>query len=139
MLLLVSNQTDTRIPKKSLKKLFDTTLKILGKREDGAIELTFINVSDIQKLNRKHRKKNKPTDVLSFEYPQKKNEGEFFGQIIIAPEVAKEQKGSGENLEQELNKLFIHGLLHLFGFDHKTDEDFYTMSKMEKRILKAKS
>ncbi len=140
MELIISNQANTRIPRKSLNKLFVKTLKILKKdKKDGIIELTFVSENTIRKLNKTHRKKDVPTDVLSFAYPsEKKLKNDLIGEIIIAPNIAIKQKNASGSLKKELNKLFVHGLLHVFSYNHKTDEDFCTMNNVEKRILEAK-
>ena len=70
---------------------------------------------EIKILNKKFRKKNKHTDILSFPSGQK----------------TKNLK----NFKLALNKLWIHGLVHLFGYDHKKENDFYSMRKVEKRFL----
>ena len=97
---------------------------------------------EIKNLNKKFRKKNKSTDVLSFPFYNKKDlkkklrkEKEIYlGDIII--NINKVKNRSNKNLfKHELNKLWIHGLTHLFGYDHKQDKDFYDMSKVEKKFL----
>ena len=140
MKLTINNQTSTRIPQKSLNDFFVKVLKKLKKnKQNGIIELTFTSKNTIRKLNKTHRKKDKPTDVLSFAYPSEKNlKNDLIGEIIISPEIAIKQKNASGSLKKELNKLFIHGLLHIFGYNHKTDEDFCTMNNVEKRILQAK-
>ena len=98
--------------------------------------------NEIKKLNKKFRNKNKSTDVLSFPFYTKselkkklKREKEIYlGDIII--NINKVKNRSNKNLfKHELNKLWIHGLTHLFGYDHKQDKDFYDMSKVEKKFL----
>ncbi len=97
---------------------------------------------EIKRLNKKFRKKNKSTDVLSFPFYSKrdlkiklKNEGEIYlGDIIININKIKKSKNN-INFILEFNKLWIHGLTHLFGFDHKKKSEFYEMSKIEKKFL----
>ena len=97
---------------------------------------------EIEKLNKKFRKKNKSTDILSFPFYSKKNlkvklkkdKEIYLGDIII--NINKVKNRSNKNLfKHELNKLWIHGLTHLFGYDHKQAKDFYDMSKVEKKFL----
>jgi len=96
---------------------------------------------EIKKLNKKFRKINKVTDVLSFPF-YKKNELKqvlkkekkiYLGDIII--NLNKIKKKNKVYFKLELNKLWIHGLAHLFGHDHKRDKDFYLMAKFEKQFL----
>ena len=97
--------------------------------------------NEIKRLNKKFRKKNKSTDVLSFPFYSKKDlrnklkkEKEIYlGDIIINLEKIKTKKNTNFNLE--FNKLWIHGLVHLFGYDHKKDKDFNKMTKVEKQFL----
>ncbi len=98
---------------------------------------------EIKNLNKKFRKKNKSTDVLSFPFYSKKNlklvlkkEKEvYLGDIIINLEKIKFKK----NLmlfKSELDKLWIHGLVHLFGYKHSREKDFKAMHQLETNFLK---
>jgi len=97
----------------------------------------------IKKLNKKFRKKNKSTDILSFPFYERKElnnkikmEKEvYLGDIIINLSEIK-NKNNKIKFQEELNKLWIHGLVHLFGHQHKKDNDFYAMRKIEKKYLK---
>jgi len=97
----------------------------------------------IKKLNKKFRNKNKTTDILSFPFytsnelksKLKNKEKEIYiGDIIINLNKIK-NKNDKESFKLNLNKLWIHGLAHLFGYDHKKNEDFKKMSKIEKKFL----
>ena len=97
---------------------------------------------EIKRLNKKFRKKNKTTDVLSFPFYRKKNlinklkkEKEIYlGDIIINLNKIK-NKNNKNKFKHEFNKLWIHGLTHLFGYDHKSIKDFNNMNKIEKKFL----
>ncbi len=99
--------------------------------------------SEIKKLNNKFRNKNKSTDILSFPFYKKKqlnkiikkNKEVYIGDIIINLNKVKNRQHK-DRFKEELNKLWIHGLLHLFGHQHKKNQDFYIMNKIEKRYLK---
>ena len=105
--------------------------------------LLLSNTKAIKKLNSKFRKKNKSTDVLSFPfYNQKnlkkkiKNEKEIYlGDIIINLNKIRSKKNI-KNFKLEFDKLWIHGLVHLFGYDHKKEKDYRKMSVVEKNYLK---
>jgi len=96
---------------------------------------------EIKNLNKKFRKKNKSTDVLSFPFQSKKElidllkkEKEIYlGDIII--NLNRIKKKDLENFESEFNRLWIHGLVHLFGHDHKKKKDFLKMDRLEKKYL----
>ena len=97
---------------------------------------------EIKYLNKKFRKKNKTTDVLSFPFHKKntlnsklkKNKEVYLGDIIINLNKVK-NKNNIEKFKLEFNKLWIHGLIHLFGHDHKKNKDFSEMQKIEKKFL----
>ena len=99
--------------------------------------------SEIKRLNKKFRKKNIETDVLSFPFQTKielKNkinqEKEIYlGDIIINLNKIK-NKNLLKHFEIEFDRLWVHGLVHLFGHDHKKDKDFIKMSRIEKKYLK---
>ena len=99
--------------------------------------------SEIKKLNNKFRNKNKSTDILSFPFYEKeqlnkiikKNKEVYIGDIIINLNKIKNRQNK-DKFKEELNKLWIHGLLHLFGYQHKKNQDFRIMSQIEKRYLK---
>ena len=98
--------------------------------------------SEIRKLNKKFRKKNKSTDVLSFPFYNKKDLKKnlkikrevYLGDIIVNLNKIKNKKNK-TNFIASLDKLWIHGLVHLMGYNHKKDKDFYQMIKIEKKIL----
>ncbi len=112
------------------KKVFFCTLLLSGNKE-------------IIKLNKKFRKKENSTDVLSFPFYSKKNlkniikkEREIYlGDIIINLNKVNNKK-SKKNFKLQFNKVWIHGLIHLFGYDHKKEKDFRKMYKMESDFLK---
>jgi probable rRNA maturation factor len=112
-----------------LKKNIFCTLLLSGNKE-------------IKFLNKKFRKKNKTTDVLSFPFQTKydlkkklKREKEIYlGDIIINLNKIKNKKIL-KSFEIEFDRLWIHGLIHLFGHDHITDKEFLKMSKIEKKYF----
>ena len=90
---------------------------------------TYISVSivddyEIKKLNKKYRKKDYPTDVLSFNIDEKREDGSFYlGDVIVNKDQAKRQAGEyGNSLEEELSELTAHGVLHLLGVHHDGDD-----------------
>jgi probable rRNA maturation factor len=104
--------------------------------------LLLTETSEIKKLNKKFRNKNKSTDVLSFPFYKKdelkkkiKKEKEvYLGDIVINLKKIK-NKNNKFYFINNLNKLWIHGLVHLFGHRHKKDKDYYNMKKIEDKYL----
>ena len=94
----------------------------------------------MKKLNKKFRKKNKPTDVLSFPFfspkdlKSKDKKNLFIGDIAVSYEIIN-NRSKKNNFLLEFDKAWIHGLLHLIGYDHVKNKDYYKMNKIEKRIL----
>ena len=104
--------------------------------------LLLSGASEIKKLNKKFRLINKSTDILSFPFYEKndfrkklKTEKEIYlGDIIINFNMVVLKKNK-LNFLDEFNKLWIHGLTHLFGYDHKKNKDFKVMTQFEKELL----
>ena len=119
---------------KKICKAFPKKYKFLNKKVTFTLLLS--NNKNIKKLNKIFRKKNKPTDILSF--PIKKNiDKKFFylGDIIISYQfMNKPKKISLPEFKKKVAKIFIHGFLHLKGFDHKKNNDFDKMQKEEHKI-----
>jgi len=100
---------------------FERLLKRLVRRYElnrPEIVLVFVDDPEIRELNRKFRKKDKPTDVLSFPLNERGADGKFYlGDIVISVTTATAQT-AGHGLERELEYLAVHGFLHLLGFEH---------------------
>ena len=97
---------------------------------------------EIKNLNKKFRKKNKTTDVLSFPFQSKKELNKklkkekevYLGDIIINLNKTESKKEIKKFLI-EFDRLWIHGLVHLFGYVHEKDKDYLKMSRVEKKYL----
>ena len=105
--------------------------------------LLLSNNSEIRKLNKKFRKKNKSTDVLSFPFynlnklkNKLKNEKEIYLGDIIVNLSKINYKNNLKSFKLEFDKLWVHGIAHLFGYDHKKEKDFKKMNEVEKNFLK---
>jgi probable rRNA maturation factor len=123
--LSVDNKTKIKIDKKALNEIRKT---VCAKKD---VELLIVNDDEIKELNKIHRKKNKPTDVLSF--PVNFEFANFAGSIVISIDTAQKQADEQNHpLNSEVSILFIHGLLHLLGFDHESDKG--EMREEEARI-----
>ncbi|HOO58959.1 MAG TPA: rRNA maturation RNase YbeY [Candidatus Mcinerneyibacteriales bacterium] len=96
------------------------------------VDLYFTDDEEIRSLNKRYRERDKATDVLSF--PLKDRWDSSLGEIIISLETADRQK-EGQPLSDEVLQLFVHGLLHLLGYDHETEEDSGKMRPLERMFL----
>ena len=93
------------------------------------------NNSKMKKLNHKFRKVNKPTDVLSFPLNIKLKSNNYLGDIAISYEIVN-KRSKNSFFDYELDKMWIHGYLHLNGYDHIKYKDFQKMSRKENLIFK---
>ena len=115
------------------QRKFNTEINPSKKKKEFTIFLT--NNLRMKKLNNKFRKVNKPTDVLSFPLKIKKKSNTYLGDIAISYEIVN--KRSKKSLfDHELDKMWIHGYLHLSGHDHIKYKDFKKMSRKEYLIFK---
>lgn len=100
------------------------------------VELSLVGKKKITLLNALHHGKNHPTDVISLSYFEKKMPDSFLGEIFICiPYARRQAQKIGQTLEEELQFLFVHGLLHLFGYDHKKPREEKHMKLLTYRIL----
>jgi probable rRNA maturation factor len=149
--MILNRQTQVRISVASLEK-FSTKVRKLLKIPAGAVTICLVSRADIAKWNRAYRGKNKPTDVLSFTTDEpstkqpfrkpprkgrsaKSNHGglqPYWGDIAIAPAIARQNaRRFGRALNDEMRILILHGILHLMGYDHETDN-----GQMERREMR---
>ncbi|MFA5232753.1 MAG: rRNA maturation RNase YbeY [Candidatus Paceibacterota bacterium] len=118
-----------RVDKKFLKSAALKALKKEKIRKDIGVAL--IDRKEIQSLNKQYRKKNQPTDVLSFG-----SINDVLPQIVICPkEVEKNAKKNKVSFKEELARVLIHGILHLSGSDHRTKKEEIKMFQKQEKYL----
>ena len=135
----------------NLSAIANAVYKVLGQKETFKVELVFLDSQEMQELNKSTRSVDSVTDVLSYPTLEGIRGGIlnpqncvtemdrnyiFIGSIVLCEEKIREQAiefGHGEEVERTY--LIIHGLLHLFGYDHETDEDKKEMRDKEKAVL----
>jgi len=104
-------------------------------RARGAVTIAVVPDGRVQQLNRRYRRTDAPTDVLSFPASAGRlsDERGYLGDVVIAAGVARRQaKQAGHSLQHELRVLALHGLLHLLGYDHERDGG--RMARVEARL-----
>ncbi len=122
--------------------LTDTWKHVKGKsKASPLISAVFTNDEAIRKINKKFRKKNKPTNVLSFQvWPQASALPPTIipaGDLVFAIEtIEREAREARISFKHHLTHLMVHGFLHLFGYDHMNDEEAEIMEALEIKILK---
>ena len=135
MIEIINRQRARKISAKPLRQFAARSLKLV-ERESHDVSIVFVSDPKIKKLNRQFRGKNYATDVLSFpnhaEAFESQNE-EALGEIVISVDRAAAQaKENGLSFSNEVEQLILHGLLHLCGYDHETDNG--EMNRLELRL-----
>ena len=128
-------------PKKYLNRKLKKISQIIKifKIKNITFTILLTNSINMKKLNKKFRKKNKSTDILSFpSFSPKilkliKEKEIYIGDLAASYEIINSR--SKKNFYQEFDKVWVHGLLHLIGYDHIKNRDYDKMNKLEKRIL----
>jgi probable rRNA maturation factor len=151
--IIVNNQKEFEVNENKIKKISDFLFKKLEKEESSELNVVLIGSSEIKDVNKKYRNIDRETDVLSFSYMDDKkifgfiddaesfrDEFGFFtvGEILICPSVAQENikiYHKEWNLEKEIIFLVIHGLLHIYGYDHEKAEDKKQMENKQEELL----
>ena len=128
--------------------LMQLTLDTLEIKCDPIVSVSLVDNKYIHKINKKYRQIDRPTDVISFAFLDA--DGDYqktlsnpgpvvLGDIYISLEKAKEQAIEyGHSLNRELSFLFVHGLLHLLGYDHMNESDEKVMFALQEKILAKK-
>ena len=131
---------------KNPKKYFGKKLKKISKivkffrKRNITFSILLTNSLNMKKLNKKFRNCNKSTDVLSFPFHSSNDlkligQKKFYiGDIAISYEIIN-FRSKKNNFLLEFDKVWVHGLLHLVGYNHVKNKDYFTMNKIEKRIL----
>jgi probable rRNA maturation factor len=121
----------------SLAQVFPKKYRFVKKKV--SLTILFSNNKNIKKLNKKFRNKNKATDVLSFPSEKKFNikKSHYIGDIVISYEFMNKPKALNTlEFKNKVTKIFIHGFLHLLGYDHIKLKDFKKMLIEEEKIYK---
>lgn len=132
--------------KKEYENIIESVCKegayIYGLDEDAELSVVLCDNTYIHELNKTYRNIDRPTDVLSFALNEGEEEGydgpdtKLLGDIVISLDKTLEQADEyGHSFERELAYLTVHGMLHILGYDHMTDEDKTEMRKEEEFVL----
>jgi probable rRNA maturation factor len=137
---VADEQNDTAVDLDRLQALASYVLS--DQRVPDAMELSVlcIDADAMTELNRRHMGKAGPTDVLAFplDLPGEPTAGEptLLGDVVLCPEVAAGQAGEHDiTLDEELDMLLVHGILHLLGHDHAEPTERTTMFSLTERLL----
>ncbi len=110
---------------------------LVGRRRDAELTIRIVDAVESQALNRRFRGKDKPTNVLSFPAELPEDLGlPLLGDVVICREVVEgEAAAQGKPPDAHWAHMVIHGVLHLLGYDHQTDEEASSMEALEAGIM----
>ncbi len=153
MIINLENAQDKIVLENSVLKRLQEGLNSVARlndlSEEAEVDVTIVDDEEIHTLNREYRGMDKPTDVLSFALDEDMDDSDepelvggpeehLFGDIIISAETALRQAEEyGHGLEREMTYLAVHGMFHLLGYDHMTEEEKMVMRVKEEEALRA--
>ena len=146
MILIKNKQRKIKVDTEQLQLDAERILTFL-KYQDYDLGIVLTSNATMQKYNRDYRHKDKATDILSFPFYPKLKPGERIkptsddeknlGDLIIAPQyVQKDAPNWKQNFDERMRVLLVHGICHLLGYDHETEEEYVVMHRKEKALLK---
>ncbi|MBU1912201.1 MAG: rRNA maturation RNase YbeY [Candidatus Omnitrophica bacterium] len=129
-------QSIAKIDKDKIKNCADRVLNAMGENE-AELSLVLVNDMYIRNLNWKYRRKDSATDVLAFPMRDSRGlSGVILGDVVISVETAaKEAKKRKKDLQDELDLYFVHGILHLLGYDDEKPRARKKMKDKEKELM----
>ena len=136
MVEIINRQQKRRLNAGHWRDFAERALKAIGNTPEREATIVFVSAAAIKKLNHQFRGKNYATDVLSFPAQHERFEKELkmnLGEVVISLDRAAVQaKESGLTFSNEVEQLILHGLLHLCGYDHETDQG--EMNRLELKL-----
>lgn len=137
MIEVVNRQRKIPLEGERWRAFTEKALKVVP-ADDVGVTVAFVSDRVMRELNRMWRHKRGTTDVLSFPAAQdefEKAEGATLGDVVISVEqAARQAREHGLEFDEEVSQLILHGLLHLCGYDHETDDG--EMNRLELRLRK---
>ena len=117
-------------PSARVRRILLATARLAGGRDRG-VSVFFCGDRRMAGLNRRWRRQNRPTDVLAF--PSGESRARFLGDVVISvPYASRQARRRGDPPSREMDRLLVHGYLHLLGYDHETDDG--EMDALEARL-----
>jgi len=137
---IINNQRKLKLDWEIFKEFAETAVRRIDEAENKSVTVAFVSDRRMRALNKEFRAKDKTTDVLSFPFEADEFdiERDFLGDIVISLEQAARQTTENDlELETEIKQLILHGILHLCGYDHETDDGEMNRRELElRRALK---
>jgi probable rRNA maturation factor len=143
---IINNQEKVEPDLNLIKKVSEYISNKFDKNKKSLLNIVFLDSREIRELNKKYRNVDRETDVLSFSYisdkesisPKNSSCPTTIGEIFICPEVAMSNVpagGSDWNLNLEIIMLIIHGMLHIYNYDHKNEKDRTSMEGIQNSMM----
>ena len=142
MYIELTNLTNSNADTNRIKSLADFSLRSLGIHTESELSISLVDMEEMSSLHMRWLDESGPTDVLSFPMdelkPNSSSDGPgILGDIVLCPEYAKKQAVEiGHSLQDELEVLVVHGVLHLLGFDHRENDEKTMMFSRQDEILR---
>ncbi len=136
MIEVINNQRKIKLDWQIFQTFTENAISQIHEAEHKTAAIAFVSDRKIRELNNQFRGKNKTTDVLSFPFePDELDiEQDYLGDILISLEQAQRQSAENDlTLETEIKQLILHGILHLCGYDHETDDGTMNRRELELR------
>ncbi|MFA4941749.1 MAG: rRNA maturation RNase YbeY [Patescibacteria group bacterium] len=128
----INNRTKNKIDLVLVKKVAEKFLESKNKKKFN-VSIAFVSDNEIKNLNKRYRKINKVTDILSFA-----GEENFLGEIVISyAQIRRQAKKFNNKPKDELVFILVHGLLHLLGYDDRTETGRKKMEKLGDKFIKS--
>lgn len=139
-ILQLFNESDEKVPLSQSKA--ESILQIISDKENAAfslVELVFVDEQEIVRINKEHLNRYYVTDIISFRYddePDSKGNKAIEGTLFCcAPRIIEQSAEFKEPMEREFQRIFIHGLLHLIGYEDSSDKEKEAMTELENKYL----
>lgn len=133
---IINNQRKIKLDREIFREFAETAIGNIDEAENKNVTVAFVSDRKMRKLNNEFRAKDKTTDVLSFPFEADEFdlEQDFLGDIVISLEQAQRQAFENDlPLDAEIKQLILHGVLHLCGYDHETDDGTMNRRELELR------
>ncbi|MFH0853039.1 MAG: rRNA maturation RNase YbeY [bacterium] len=147
MRLTLANTTSSHLPKTLVTRALQTAARITSSRKQVyEITVSFVGDQQIKKINRRYRKADRVTDILSFTYQRAESKINYrknapnslkgpYGELVLAlDQITRQAKLHNKTIKAELRDVLIHGYLHLLGHDHHKVRERRIMRQWEDRI-----
>lgn len=133
----VFNQTDTSLPfEQSLLSLLAAAVADKENAPFSFVEVVYVDEDEIVRINREHLNRDYVTDIISFHYTDPSSDQPIEGTLYCcAPRIFEQAEEFGESPKKEFLRIFVHGLLHLVGYEDQSDQQKQTMTEKENTYL----